>query len=335
MASHASLDHEWSSRHARFPRPTLLPGGEGEQSCRDFHVNVRVLGFAESLAQARALAERLSCPCGEIQTHRFPDRESRVCVPPQPAADTILYRSLDDPNDKLIELLLAARTLREQGCRRLTLVAPYLSYMRQDMAFQPGEAVSQRHIGAFLATLFDAVVTVDPHLHRIERLEQAIPLRCAVAVSAAPLFGAILKQRADRPLLLGPDGESAQWVDVVARVSGLEGAVARKERHGDREVAICLPDVPLAGRSVVLVDDVASTGHTLAAVARKLYAAGAARVEACITHALFAGDAQEVLRAAGVEPIVSSDSIPHPSNGVALAPLLAGTLAGVDWERDA
>lgn len=287
---------------------------------------MQVLGFAESLPQARALAERLGCSCGEIQAHPFPDGESRVTVPAGLSEHVILYRSLDHPNDKLIELLLAARTLREQGCGRLTLVAPYLCYMRQDMAFQPGEAVSQRHIGAFLAELFDAVVTVDPHLHRIQRLEQAIPLKHAVAISAAPLFGALLKQRVDRPLLLGPDSESAQWVEVVAHLSGLEGAVARKERHGDRAVDIRLPEVPLAGRCVVLVDDVASTGHTLAAVAGKLYAAGAARVEACITHALFAGDALEVLRGAGIDPIVSSDSIPHPSNRVALAPLLADTL---------
>lgn len=287
---------------------------------------MRVLGFSESLIQARALAKRLGCPCDEIQTHRFPDGESRVYVAPRLADHAILYRSLDHPNDKLIELLLAAHTLREQGCGRLTLVAPYLCYMRQDTAFQPGEAVSQRHIGAFLAGLFDAVVTVDPHLHRIQRLEQAIPLPCAVAVSAAPLFGELLKQRADRPLLLGPDGESAQWVQAIARLGGLEGAVARKERLGDRAVEIHLPDVALAGRAVVLVDDVASTGHTLAAVARKLYAAGAARVDACITHALFAGDALEVLRAAGIEQISSSDSIPHPSNRVALAPLLAQTL---------
>jgi ribose-phosphate pyrophosphokinase len=311
---------------------------------------VRVLGFGESLTQARALAERLGCPCDEIHTHRFPDGESRVCVPcggelvrPIPAASrrtssplqehAILYRSLDYPNDKLIELLLAARTLREQGYGRLTLVAPYLCYMRQDTAFQPGEAVSQRHIGVFLAGLFDAVVTVDPHLHRIQRLEQAIPLRRAVAVSAAPLFGALLRQRTDRPLLFGPDGESAQWVEVIARLSGLEGAVARKERLGDRQVDIRMPDVALAGRCVVLVDDVASTGHTLAAVARELYAAGAARVEACITHALFAGDALEVLRAAGIEQIVSSDSIPHPSNRVTLAPLLAQTLHGLFPDR--
>lgn len=296
---------------------------------------MRVLGFAESLPQARALARCLDCPSDEIQVHRFPDGESRVCVPTRTDGHTIVYRSLDYPNDKLIELLLAARTLRETGCRQLTLVAPYLCYMRQDIAFQPGEAVSQRHIGAFLADLFDAVVAVDPHLHRIERLEQAIPLRHAVAASAAPLFGERLKGRSDSPLLLGPDEESAQWAEVVARQSGLEWAVARKDRRGDREVDIGLPDhLTFAGRSVVLVDDVASTGHTLAAVAGKLYAKGASKVEACIVHALFAGDALQVLRAAGIERIVSSDSIPHLSNGVALAPLLAGIVQGIEREGD-
>ncbi|MCZ4328253.1 ribose-phosphate pyrophosphokinase-like domain-containing protein, partial [Brachybacterium paraconglomeratum] len=86
-----------------------------------------------------------------------------------------LYRSLDQPNEKLVELLLAARTARTLGAPHLTLVAPYLPYMRQDIAFSPGEAVSQRIVGPFLASLVDAVITVDPHLHRVASLRDVVP----------------------------------------------------------------------------------------------------------------------------------------------------------------
>lgn len=284
-----------------------------------------ILGFAESALQAQALAAALDMPYAQATVHRFPDGESRVCVPEPSADHVLLYRSLDRPNDKLVELLLAASTLRQGGAHRLTLVAPYLCYMRQDIAFHPGEAVSQRIVGGFLAGLFDDVVTVDPHLHRISRLEEAVPTRNAVSLTAAELFGRHLADERDA-LLIGPDEESVQWVRAIAAVSGLDYAIASKQRNGDKSVSIQLPEVAVAGRSVVLVDDMASTGHTLAATARQLLAAGAKEVEALITHALFVGDALDVLREAGVSRIGSSDSIPHASNVVHLAPLLAGAL---------
>lgn len=287
-----------------------------------------IFGFAESAAQAQALAAALGMDYATVEVHRFPDGESRVCLPRLPKGRAWLYRSLDRPNDKLVELMLAAQAMRWNGPGgRIGLVAPYLCYMRQDIAFHPGEAVSQRIVGAFLAGLFDDVITVDPHLHRIERLEQAIPGRNAVALSAAGPFGEYLKAQRQDALLLGPDEESRQWVSAIAAASGLEYAVASKQRHGDTAVAIQLPELALAGRPVVLVDDMASTGHTLAAITRQLLAAGAGPVKALITHALFAEGAEDLLRQAGLQHLASSDSIPHSSNAVRLAPLLAEAVA--------
>lgn len=287
-----------------------------------------ILGFAESAPQAQALAAALGWGYATVDVHRFPDGESRLILPPLTSRRVWLYRSLDYPNDKLVELLLTARSLRAAAVERLGLIAPYLCYMRQDMAFHAGEVVSQRIIGAFLADLFDDVISVDPHLHRISELAQAIPTRHAVSLSAAELFGGYLAHEKE-VLLLGPDEESARWVSAIARVSGLDYAVANKQRSGDKAVTIQLPSVAVAGRRVVLVDDVASTGHTLAAITRQLLAAGAVEVSALVTHALFADDALAVLQQAGVCRIGSSDSIPHASNVVRLAPLLAKTVQGM------
>lgn len=288
------------------------------------------LGFPDYQPQGRRLAEALGVDYAEVALHRFPDGESRVTLPESLPERVVLCRSLDHPNDKLVELLLAAGTARELGARHLTLAAPYLCYMRQDIAFHPGEAVSQRLVGGLLAQLFDAVVTVDPHLHRIERLDQAIPGRQALAISAAPAMAAFLRQQVDSPLLLGPDGESDQWVRAIAEPAGLACAVARKERAGDREVRISLPDLPWQGRTVVLVDDMVSTGQTLVAVATALRSAGAGAIHCLVTHPLFADDATPQLRAAGVDQIWSSDSIGHASNAVPLAALLAGAIRSID-----
>lgn len=288
-----------------------------------------VIGFPEGIAQARALAEALGCDHAAIDVHRFPDGESRLQLPPALPPEVILFRTLDDPNAKLVELIIAGRAARELGATHLTLVAPYLCYMRQDKAFEPGQAVSQRIIGRLLAEHFDHVVTVDPHLHRVARLEEAVPAARATTLSAAALLGAFLKQNVPSDaLLLGPDEESDQWVTKVAWPGGFGFAVARKERLGDRQVQVTLPPVPVQDRVVVLVDDVIASGHTMVEAARELRAAGATAVHAIATHGLFAGDAKARMQAAGIDRIWTSDSIPQETAAVHLGPLLAGAISG-------
>ena len=285
-----------------------------------------VLGFSDYAGPAERLARELGAPYAEIAVHRFPDGESRVTVPQVAAGHLVICRSLDRPNDKLVELLLAARTLRAAGATALNLAAPYLCYMRQDIAFHPGEAVSQRIIGGLLGELFDSVITVDPHLHRIACLAEAIPAANAVALSAAPLIGEWLCENAPDALLLGPDAESLQWVGAIAQSHRFEFGVCTKVRSGDRVVTVELPAIDCAGRHVVLVDDMASTGRTLAATAGLCAARGARRVDVAVVHGLLFGDAEEHLREHGVSNIWSTDSIPQSTSVIPLARLLAAAV---------
>jgi ribose-phosphate pyrophosphokinase len=286
-----------------------------------------LLHFVDETAAAARLAAATGLPLAAIECHRFPDGELKLRLPPGLPAHTLLLRSLDRPNDKLVQLLLAAKTARTLGASRLTLVAPYLAYMRQDIAFEPGEAVSQRIVGRFLADLFDAVITVDPHLHRVATLQEAVPVARAVVLSGAPLLAGLIAARRPGALLVGPDEESAQWVAQAAAAQGLDHTVCRKQRRGDRDVSVTLADDAIVrGRAAVLLDDMASTGHTVARAAAALRAAGAASVDVAVTHALFADDALAVMRAAGVGEVWSTDTLAHPSNAVAIAPLVAQAL---------
>ena len=283
---------------------------------------ILVLGFPDYEQQAYDLAKALDAPVSIVDLHRFPDGESLVKIPTPLPPRVVLFRSLDNPNSKLVELLLCSATARTLGAKHITLVAPYLCYMRQDKAFHPGEAVSQQIVGQFIGNLCDSLITVDPHLHRIHQLSEAVSVYPALVLSAAALFSNFLTERLSNPFLIGPDSESRQWVAKVAQPAQLDYAVGAKTRRGDREVSIEFPITDFSGRTVVIMDDIASTGNTLATAARKVVAAGASAVYGLVTHALFAGNATTLLQQAGIQEMWSTDSIPHPTNAVSLVSML-------------
>ena len=285
-----------------------------------------LLYFEDQQDAALRLAEAAGLQPACISRHRFPDGELKLRLPAQLPQRVVFFRSLNDPNEKLVELLIATQTARTLGARQLHLVAPYLAYMRQDMEFVPGEAVSQRIVGRFLAGLFDAIITVDPHLHRVATLQEAAPVAHAIVLTGAQVLSDLIVQRRTRPLLVGPDAESEQWVAVAAARHGLDFTVCSKVRNGDRDVDVALPPGLVAGRSVVILDDMASTGHTVAAAARLLRAAGAASIDVAITHALFGAQTLTLLQDSGIDAVWSTDCVTHPTNAVSMAPHLAQAL---------
>jgi len=281
-----------------------------------------LLCFDDYQRQSDLLAEALALPCQTIQTHRFPDGENKLTLPPELPEHVIFCRSLDNPNEKLLELLLAAKTARKLGAKTLTLIAPYLCYMRQDKAFHPGEVVSQSIVGEFLGDLFDNVITVDPHLHRIQRLQQAVPANQSITLSATSLMTEFLQDKFQDLILMGPDSESEQWVKAVAEPGQWDYGVCHKIRRGDRDVEISFPDINLSGRKVILVDDVASSGQTLAVASQQCLLEKAQSVDVLVTHALLSDEAKQNLLQAGVGHIWSTDSVSHDSNVIALHGLL-------------
>lgn len=287
----------------------------------------RVHSFGEHEEPARRLAAALGWPWHPISLRRFPDGESLVRVVPEQGI-AVVYCPLDRPNGRIVDLLLAASALCDAGARPVVLAAPYLGYMRQDAAFHPGEAISQKVLARLLSDAFDGIVTVDPHLHRTHDLNEifSVPV---TQLSAAPLLGAAIAS--DHPgeevVLVGPDAESRRWVEAAAGTTALQSIVGRKVRSADRSVEIEFDGLAIVeGRTAVLIDDMVSTGTTIRAATRQLLGAGARRVELYVTHMLSSTEDTAALIAAGVARIVSTDGVRHPTNAVRLAPLLAGAL---------
>jgi len=284
---------------------------------------------------ADGLAARLGARRGAADWHRFPDGETLVRIETSPAGErACLVCTLVDPDPKILPLLFAADTLRELGAASVGLAAPYLAYMRQDARFHPGEALSARRFCGLLSGHFDWLATVDPHLHRTKQLTEVFSGSAHVAHAAAPLAEWI-RANLGKPFLVGPDGESAQWVSAVAEHAGLPWTSLVKERLGDREVRVSLPQGgDWRGRMPVLVDDIISSGQTLAAAARSLQSLGFPAPACVAVHGVFAEGARAALQAAGVARIAVTNTIPQPEAVIDVMPVLAEGIAGLSAGGD-
>lgn len=276
--------------------------------------------FADTATLARQLARALGIPCAPVTVHQFPDGETLVRASPAVGTQAVLVRLLHNPNIKLIETLLAADALRRAGAQRVVLIAPYLPYMRQDMVFTPGESISQKVIADCLGRAFDHIVTIEPHLHRTHDLSEIFPCS-AVALSAAPVLAQWIHRTGHRSLVVGPDEESEPWIRAIADRAQMPWVVGKKGRLGDQRVRMQFPTLPVCSRAVI-VDDIASSGETLAVAARTLRREGIPTVDAAVVHAIFASGALRRIQTAGIRKIVSCDTIPHPTNAIRSLSLL-------------
>lgn len=261
-----------------------------------------------------AFAELLSLHTGyqrrQLLLHHFPDGETLVqLAPPAPGGDAVIVCTLDHPDPKMLPLMMAAATARELGAARVGLVAPYLAYMRQDARFHPGEAISARIFGEWLGRTFDWLVTVDPHLHRHATLAEVYP-RASQVVHAAAQLAVWIDAHVTMPLIIGPDSESAQWVTAVSNLLCAPSVVARKERHGDRDVEILLPEIDnWRDHTPVLLDDIVASGATMIQTLRCLRGRTSSAPVCVAVHGLFAGEVLENMRAEGAGLIVASNSV--------------------------
>ncbi|MHA7899850.1 MAG: ribose-phosphate diphosphokinase [Henriciella sp.] len=281
---------------------------------------------AEDLASKIAI--RVGIPQGRADLHTFPDGESLFRIlDPVEGQHIHLVARLDSPDDKIMQLLLLADGLHQYGAASVKLVAPYLPYMRQDIAFNPGEVISAKVFAGLISQHFDGLITVDPHLHRFATLDAVyeVPSR---ALSATTEMARWIAQNATSPIIIGPDSESEQWVRKIAEALRAPHTTLQKVRHGDRNVEVSIDHLDLNNaQSIVLVDDIISTGTTLLRAIELIHRHFPdIDLNICAVHCLATLETLDRLRAAGARKIVASNSIESPICGFDIADTIAGAL---------
>lgn len=274
-----------------------------------------------------SLFEFPQCETADFILRQFPDGESYIKINSDiKNKEIIILESLNNPNQKIVPLLFLAKAIREQGAKNITLISPYLPYMRQDKIFNQGEGLTSKYFAELLSTYFDKLITVDPHLHRYKILSEIYSIKSTVLHATKEIAGYI-KNTVKNPFIIGPDGESKQWAKEIADDVDAPYVIAQKKRNSDYEVDMQIPDVEKFKKyTPVLIDDIISTAQTMIKAVNYLKALGFVPPVCIGVHAVFADKAYENLLAVGPAKIISCNTIKHVSNKIDLSDLLGSVI---------
>jgi ribose-phosphate pyrophosphokinase len=256
--------------------------------------------------------------CGVINK-RFPDGERYVRVLRNVAGHDVTVVQNTFPDESIVELLLILEALRESGAKSITTIIPYMGYARQERTFQRGEAISARAIARPVGALSDRVFTVSVHT------DEVLSFFGCPTQDIDGLQEAVRYLKGFKPgLVVAPDEGAREWCARAAKELKAPLHVMSKIRVDDRTVETDSGKVKVKRLTVVILDDIISTGGTIASAARLLKNAGAGQVLAACTHGLFIEDAANRLRVC--DDILSSDTLEGVYTRYSIAPAIAAAL---------
>jgi len=285
-----------------------------------------ILGPA-STQLGQKIAELLNAEAVPVAFKTFPDGESYVRLEGEVQdEEAVIVQTTSPPQDpKLIQLALLADAAKRNGAKKVWAVVPYLAYARQDKVFLQGEALSIETIANMLEVAgVGRLTTVNVHQ---EKILARFPFP-ANTVSAIPLLAEhFMRKGLENSFVLAPDKGALHLVEQAEKV--LRGGCGYLDKQRDRytgQVHTEKKTLNVKGKTVIVFDDIISTGSTIVAAAKILRELEAEKIYVACVHPLLIGDAEKRIIDAGVEEIVGTDSVSSRVSKVSLAPLIAKEL---------
>jgi ribose-phosphate pyrophosphokinase len=283
---------------------------------RDFIL--KIIGGPASQLLASRVAKTLDCDLALCEYKTFPDNEMYVRIMDDVGQDAVIIQSTATDSDfmALLQLIDAC-----SSAEKVHVVIPYMGYARQDKQFKPGESLSARAVARTI--MADNVVTVNIHENSV--LDH---FYCnTIDINAAPHIGKYLKELdLNSPVLLAPDKGAIDIVASAAIEFEAEYDHLEKKRLSGDTVQITPKNLDVAGRDVVILDDMVATGGTVAEAVSMLKVQGATRVYVACIHPVLAGSALIKLYHSGIVDVIATDTLEKAVSKVSVAPLIAQTL---------
>ena len=277
-----------------------------------------VVGGSASQRLSKELAKSLKAKLANVEIKRFPDDECYVRIDDDLDGEEVFLVQTTWPDRNIVELFLLQDAIEEFEVSSLTTVVPYFGYARQDKQFKPGEPISARALAKLIQLNTDEFMTVDVHAPNVIDWFEDVS---AKNVPGYPAVGRYLRSKGIQ-VVLSPDEGRAENAKRVADVVGCDSDFLVKERLDGETVRMTPKKLQVKGKKVAIVDDIISTGGTIAKAAEQLKGQGAARILAVCTHGVFAGEALKKLGAV-CDEICSTDTIENPTTCFSVASEIA------------
>ncbi len=288
---------------------------------------MKIIPGPASTELGEKIAELTSYEKIAVASRIFPDGESYVRLEGNVQGEHVaIVQTTCAPQDtRLMQLAFLASAAKRNGAKKVTAVVPYLAYARQDKIFLSGETISIEAIAAMLkAAGTDQLITINVHSEPALKL---FPFP-AKTISAIPLLAKyFVKKGVKKAFALSPD-KGAMYIAQQAQtvLGGEVGALQKQRDRYTGQTTQTAQGLDVKGKTVIIFDDIISTGGTIVGAAKILKENGAAHVYTACVHGLLIGDAEKRILDAGVEEIVATDSVPSKNSKVTLAPLIAQEL---------
>lgn len=286
-----------------------------------------VIGGSASTKLAEKISKELDCRFAAVEKKSFPDGEVYVRIPVEVEGEEVLVvqSTCYPPNQNYMELFLILDALNDLKAEKVSVFVPYFGYARQDKRFKPGEAVSFKTVAKLIESAGpEEIYVMDIHGEGIENSPDAFQIP-AFNLTAAPILSRYVLENyeLESPIVLGPDEGAKEWARKAGKEINSDWDFMVKKRLGSEKVEITPRGLDVENREVIILDDIISTGGTMAKAIEILREHGSGDIYACCTHPVLSNNALKKIENAGAKEVIGTDTIPSEVSKVSVAPVLA------------
>ncbi len=279
---------------------------------------MKIISGTTSKTVGNDLSKFLNMPVVDTIIKRFPDGELYIRILEDIKNDDVILIQNTYPDLNIIELLLLQDAIKESGANKIITVIPYFGYARQDKVFEKGEPISAKTLAKIVSINSDEIITVDPHK---EHILNFFPIKSS-SVSAVDDISYYLKDK-KLDFILAPDKGAVDRVKKAAEIINCDYDYMEKTRISSYEIKIKPKNLDVKNKNIAVIDDIISTGGTMAKSINELKKQNAKKVYVACTHGLFVGESISKLNLAKCDEIISTDTILSQFSKVKIAKSIA------------